>query len=148
MSIATITAGPPVLRLDVPQSLVDQTHVGASIIIRDESDLGGRMGRVVQVYPAMSGGRVRADVEVPGLTVNFVGRRVSVVLNIGSRPAIAIPRRFVSTRFGVDYVSLTNKDGSVASVPVQTAPTSDPGQLEILSGVSPGDVLTAERSVR
>lgn len=146
MSVATITAGPPVVRIEVPQSLVDQLRVGASITINDDSELSGRNGTVVEVYPAISGGRVRADVNVPGLTANFVGRRISALLNVGGRSAIAIPRRFVSTRFGVDYVDLVEKDGSAVWVPVQTAPTSDPGKLELLSGVSAGDVLLAPRS--
>lgn len=146
MSIATITAGPPLLRLDVPESLVQQLHVGAAVTINDESDLNGRHGTVVQVYPAVAGGRVRADVEVPGLTADFVGRRVSVLLDVGTRRGITLPQRFVSTRFGIDYVRLVGKDGSASWVPVQTAPTSDAAQVEILSGVSPGDVIVAARS--
>ncbi|HSR00624.1 MAG TPA: efflux RND transporter periplasmic adaptor subunit [Sphingomicrobium sp.] len=141
MSLATITAGPPILRLDVPQSLVQQLHVGAAVTINDEPDLNGRRGTVVQVYPAVAGGRVRADVDVPGLDATFVGRRVSALLDIGSRRGIMLPRRFISTRFGIDYVRLVGKDGSANWSPVQTAPTGDPRQLEILSGVSPGDVL-------
>lgn len=148
MSVATITAGPPVLRLDVPESLVEQLRVGAAVTINDESDLNGRRGTVVQVYPTVAGGRVRADVEVPGLTSDFVGRRVSVLLDVGTRRGITLPRRFVSTRFGVDYVGLVGKDGAAGWVPVQTAPTSDPGQIEILSGVSPGDVLVAAKALQ
>lgn len=146
MSLATITAGPPVVRVEVPQSLIDQLRVGARITIQDDSELSGRRGTVVEVYPAMSGGRVRADVELPGLTANFVGRRISALLNVGSRTTVAVPRRFVRTRFGVDYVDLLEKDGSAAWVPVQTAPTGDAVKLEILSGVSPGDVLLVARS--
>ena len=148
MSVATITAGPPLLRLDVPESLAQQLHVGARVRINDESDLNGRSGTVVQVYPAVAGGRVRADVEVPGLTADFVGRRVSVLVDIGARRGITLPQRFVSTRFGVDYVRLVGKDGSATWVPVQTAPTADASRLEILSGVSPGDVLVAARPVQ
>jgi RND family efflux transporter MFP subunit len=148
MSVATITAGPPLLRLDVPESLAAQMHVGAAVTIQDESELNARRGAVVQVYPAVAGGRVRADVEVPGLRADFVGRRVSVLVDIGSRPGILLPRRFVTTRFGMDYVSLAGKDGQAAEVPVQTAPTSDPGQVEILSGASPGDVLIGPRAAR
>ncbi len=143
MSVATITAGPPVLRLDVPESLAGQLRLGAAVTIQDQSELNGRRGTVTEVYPAVAGGRVRADVAVPGLAANFVGRRVSVLLDVGSRPGIMLPRRFVSTRFGTDYVELAGKDGSAMSVPVQTAPTGDPGQFEILSGVSPGDVVIA-----
>jgi RND family efflux transporter MFP subunit len=145
MSVATITAGPPVLRLDVPESLANQIRLGVPVTLQDVSELNGRSGTVVQVYPAIAGGRIRADVEVPGLTADFVGRRISVLLDVGSRPGITVPRRFVANRFGVDYVELAASDGSGTSVPVQTASTSDPGQVEVLSGVSNGDVLIATR---
>jgi RND family efflux transporter MFP subunit len=140
-SVATITAGPPVLRLDVPESLMDRIYVGSAVTIQDESELNGRRGTVVEVYPAVAGGRVRADAEVPGLTAQLVGRRISVLMDVGARRSIVLPRSFVTTRFGIDYVSLVAKDGSATLIPVQTAPTSDPERLEILTGVSPGDVL-------
>lgn len=148
MSVATITSGPPVLRLDVPESLVGQLRVGAAIEIQDESELNGRRGTVVQVYPAIAAGRIRADAEVPGLTADFVGRRVSVLLDVGSRPGITLPTRFVTNRFGVDYVKLAATDGSASWVPVQTSPTNEPGRVEIISGVSDGDVLIASRSTQ
>lgn len=148
MSVATITAGPPLLRLDVPESLAGQLRKGAGVTIQDEGALNGRRGVIVQLYPAVSGGRVRADAEVAGLSTDLVGRRVSVTVDIGTRPGIVVPRRFVSTRFGIDYVDLAARDGSAASVPVQTAPTRDPGLVEILSGASAGDVLVAGASAR
>lgn len=143
MSVATITAGPPVLRLDVPESLVDRVRVGTRITIVSEAELSGREGSVVEVYPAIAGGRVRADAEVPGLKADFVGRRVSANVEVGNRSGISLPRKFVSTRFGIDYVKLLDKGNSAVWVPVQTAPTADPDTLEVLSGVSPGDVLIA-----
>lgn len=143
MSVATITAGQPLLRIDVPQSLAPDLRVGATVLVRDQVDLGDRAGRVVQLYPAVSGGRVRADAEVPGLTTNLVGRRITVLVDVGNRRGIVVPQRFVSTRYGIDYVDLVSKDGMVMSVPVQTAPTNDPARIELLSGVSPDDVLLA-----
>ena len=35
-------------------------------------------------------------------------------------------------RYGVDYARVLAKDGSVTDAPVQTAPTGEPAQLEIL----------------
>lgn len=142
-SIATITAGPPLLRLDLPESLARQLGSGASVIVKDDGELGGSRGTIVQRYPAVSGGRVRTDAAVAGLTTDLVGRRVSVLVEVGSRPGIVVPRRFVSTRFGTDYVDLLSKNGSAASVPVQTAPVGDATSVEILSGVAAGDVLVA-----
>ena len=139
-SVATITSGPPLLRITVPQALAARLPVGAVVRVQDE-ELGGRQGRIVQVYPAAAGGRVTLDAEVPGLANNQVGRRVNVLVEVGTRRVIVVPLRFVETRFGVDYVLLVDRSGSSARVPVQTAPTADPARLEILSGLSEGDVL-------
>lgn len=147
-SVATITAGPPVLRLELPQSLAGRVRPGALVRIDDEGGLGQRTGRIVQVYPAMSGGRVTADAELPGLITDLIGRRVSVLVEAGTRSAIVVPRRFVSTRFGIDYVDLVGRNGAVSTIPVQTAPVADPNQIEILSGASAGDILLAADSRR
>ncbi|HET9427615.1 MAG TPA: efflux RND transporter periplasmic adaptor subunit [Allosphingosinicella sp.] len=148
VSVATITAGPPVLRLELPQSLARRVRPGARVQIGDEEGLGGGTGRIVQVYPSVSGGRVTADAEVPGLTTELVGRRVSVLVEAGSRSAIVVPKRFVATRYGIDYVDLVGRGGGVATIPVQTAPVADPDRIEILSGVSAGDVLLAPGPAR
>ncbi|MFM9935261.1 MAG: efflux RND transporter periplasmic adaptor subunit [Novosphingobium sp.] len=144
MSLATITAGPPVLRLDLPESLANAVHVGAAVTIaqQDLSD-GSRRGQVTQVYPAIAGGRVQVDATVPGLTTELVGRRVGVSIEVGRRKAIVIPRRFVSTRYGIDYVDVLSADRHVSAVAVQTAPASDPGSVEILGGITAGDTLFA-----
>ena len=49
--------------------------------------------------------------------------------------------RFITTRYGIDYVTLLAKDGSASQVPVQTTATADPARVEILSGASAGDTL-------
>ncbi|QDX27298.1 efflux RND transporter periplasmic adaptor subunit [Sphingomonas suaedae] len=148
MSIATITSGPPLLRLDIPQSLARALKLGTRVTVEDASELGGKTGTVVQLYPAVSGGRVRADVALAGLTTDLVGRRVGVRVALGSRSGIAVPQRFVTTRFGTDYVLLLGKDGRTSLVPVQTAPIPGSDSVEILSGVAPGDVVAAGKSGR
>lgn len=149
MSLATITAGPPVLRLDLPESLAGAVHVGTAVTIAPQ-DLpdGSRQGQVSQVYPAIAGGRVQVDATVPGLTTALVGRRVGVSIEVGRRRAIIIPRRFVSTRYGIDYVDVLSADRHVSAVAVQTAPTSDPGSVEVLGGIAPGDTLFAAGRVK
>lgn len=142
MSVATVTSGPPVLRIDVPQSLAGQLGVGAQFVIRDQAGLPDTTGKITQIYPAETGGRVRAEAEMTQLPTNFIGRRVSVLLGTGARAGIVVPRRFVSTRFGIDYVDVATKDGAMSTV-VQTAPGGNPAVVEILSGVVAGDVLVA-----
>lgn len=144
MSVATITAGPPVLRLELPESLAEQVRAGASVTVA-EGDLpeGSRSGHIVQIYPAISGGRVTADASVPGLSDRLVGRRINVSIAVGQRKAIVVPRRFVSTRYGIDYVDVVTADRQLTAVPVQTAPVADADKVEILSGVAAGDTLFA-----
>jgi RND family efflux transporter MFP subunit len=142
MSVATVTAGPPVLRLDLPESLAGQVKVGAQVLVT-AGDLpdGSRRGQVTQVYPAVTGGRIRADATVPGLSAELVGRRIGVSIEVGRRMALVVPRHFVSTRYGIDQVDVITADRRLAAVPVQIAPTVDADKVEILSGVAAGDTL-------
>lgn len=138
-SIATITAGPPVLRLMLPESLAASLRIGATVTLAEPVG-GDRVGHIVQIYPAISGGQVMADASVPGLSERFIGRRVGVAIETGRRTAIVVPRRFVSTRFGVDYVDIV-AGGTVTAVPVQMAPLPGTDAVEILSGVGAGDTV-------
>ncbi|KQX19696.1 RND transporter [Sphingomonas sp. Root50] len=149
MSVATITAGPPLLRLELPESLAGQVRSGAPILVA-EGDLpdGSRRGQVTQVYPAVAGGRLRVDATVPGLSTQFVGRRVGVSIEVGQHRALVVPRRFVSTRYGIDQVDVVTTDRRLSVVPVQVAPTADPDRIEILSGVAAGDTLFLARARR
>ena len=142
MSVATITAGAPVVRIEVPESLAANIKVGARAEVED-AGISGRavVGRIGIVYPAVDGGRIRADVIVPGLDSRFIGRRVAARIRIGERSALIVPRRFIATRFGIDYATELTKDAA-ATVPVQTAPAVGDA-VEILAGVSPGDTLIA-----
>jgi RND family efflux transporter MFP subunit len=144
VSVATITAGAPIVRLDLPESLVGKVRVGARIMLADPDMPSGSLdGQVSQVYPAIAGGRVRVDATVAGLATVSVGRRVSAMVEVGQREAIVVPRKFVSTRYGMDYVDVVAKDGALSSVPVQIAPAASKDMVEILSGVGAGDTLYA-----
>jgi RND family efflux transporter MFP subunit len=149
LSVATITAGPPVLRLDLPESLAGKVRIGSRIMINEQdSPSGSRQGQVVQAYPAITGGRVRVDATLPGLASTHIGQRVSVLVETGQRSALVIPRTFVSTRYGMDYVDVLTRDKALSSVPVQTAPAADPQMVEILSGIVAGDTLFAASAAR
>lgn len=148
-SIARITAGPTVVRLEMPEAQAGSLKVGDEVqLIAD--GLGGlpATGRVAQVYPSVTAGQVVADVTAPGLPESLVGQRVRVNVRIGERQALVIPRRYVSTRYGIDYVRLVGTDGAVSETPVQTTAAQDPGRVEVLSGVRPGDVLVPVETAR
>ena len=136
MAIATITAGPTVVRLDLPESLAARVHAGSRV-----SATGLNEGRVIKVYPSVQAGTVSADVDVPGIDGTLIGRRVATRVETGTRKALLVPAGFVTTRYGIDYVTVLAKDGRAAQVPVQTAPTAEPGKVELLSGAAAGDVL-------
>jgi len=154
MSIATVTAGPPVLRLMLPESVAGQVRPGARVIVDDPAlneggqnnagvPSGSHQGSVTQVYPAITGGQVRVDATLPSLSTQFVGRRVSASVEIGTRRALVVPRTFITTRYGIDQVQVVSEGKRLSMVPVQIAPTADPNMVEILSGVSAGDTLFA-----
>lgn len=141
-SIATITAGPPVLRLMLPESASAKVHVGSRVEVTDASlPEGSREGVVVQVYPSVAQGQIQIDARLPGLTPALIGQRVGASIELGQRSALVVPRRFVTTRYGIDEVRVVTPDKYLSSVPVQIAPTPDPQTIEILSGVSAGDTL-------
>ncbi len=142
MVIATITSGPLVLRLDLPESLASEVSTGSEVVV--DTGTGEELpGRVTRVYPSVAGGQVRADAQVPGLDNALIGRRVTARVQSGSKRALLVPQDFVSTRFGIDYVTLRSEDGSTTQLPVQTAPSAEAGQVEVLSGLSAGDTIVA-----
>jgi RND family efflux transporter MFP subunit len=136
MTIAVITAGPTIVRLEVPETLAGKVHAGSRVTAP-----GLAPGRVVKVYPSVNAGKVAADVDMAGIDSTLIGRRVAAKVEAGTRKAMLVPGSYVTTRYGIDYVTLLAKDGSATQVPVQTAPASEPGKVEILSGVNPGDTL-------
>lgn len=141
-SVARITAGPTVVRIELPEGQAQALRVGDEVQLAAE-DLRGvaTIGRVTQIYPSVTAGQIVADVTAPGLPEDLVGQRVRAGVRIGQRQALVVPRRYVSTRYGIDYVRLVSRDGAVSETPVQTTATSTGADVEILSGVRPGDVL-------
>lgn len=142
--IAVITAGPTVVRLEMPESLAGKVHSGSQVTASGIGN-GDAVGRVVKLYPAVVTGLVAADVEMPGIDNALIGRRIAAKVQTGSRKALLVPTVYVVERYGIDYVTLIGKDGTATEVPVQTAPTQVQGKVEILSGVSAGDTLGAAK---
>jgi hypothetical protein len=123
----------------LPESLATSLRMGAPVTLTDPID-GARTGQIVQIYPAISGGQVMADASLPGLSERFIGRRVGVALETGRRRAIVVPRRFVTTRFGVDYVDVV-VGSTISAVPVQVTAVPGTDSVEVLSGVGAGDTI-------
>ncbi|HBK07145.1 MAG TPA: efflux RND transporter periplasmic adaptor subunit [Acetobacteraceae bacterium] len=146
-TVATIGEQPFRLRLRIPERHAVEIKVGDPIRL-DAKQLGtesGGSGTLTLIYPRIEEGRVVADANVSDLGDYFVGDRVRVWINAGTRSGFVVPESFVNTRFGLDYVSLRQADGSTIEAPVQrgqdTSLPSMPDGLELLSGVRAGDVL-------
>ena len=150
-TLALIAAEHFILRLALPERHARYMHKGDPVRV-DVSLVDGsasKSGTIVKVYPQISDGRVLADAQVEGLGSYFVGERVRAWLATARRDRIVVPGVYVSTRFGVDYVRVRAKDGPRDVVVQRGAATSmDAGgkpvpALEILTGLSNGDVLVA-----
>lgn len=136
-SIATITAGPLVVRLEVPEAQGRFLRMGQTVEVEGLA----QPGVITQIYPAAAAGRIVADVAAPGLDQRGVGQRLEARLSLGERQAIAIPRRFVTTRFGIDYVRTLSPGGAAVEAPVQLGVDLPDGRVEVLSGLAVGDVV-------
>lgn len=145
-TVATVAQQNFVLRLDVPERHARFLRVGDPVRL-DGADLGlsaPSFGKISLIYPDVTNGRVAADATVGGMGDYFVGERVRVWVSAGSRSAIQVPEDLITTRAGIDYAKVWTSAGAL-EVPVQrgeehVAPGKPP-QLEILSGLNPGDRL-------
>jgi RND family efflux transporter MFP subunit len=142
-TVAKITAGPMVVRIELPEGQARALKVGDVIQLAAEDLRGaGAQGTISQVYPAVTGGQVTADVSAPGLPQDLIGQRVRAQIKVGERRALILPRTYVVTRFGVDYARLVRADNTVSETPIQTTAGPTAALVEVLSGLRAGDVLT------
>jgi RND family efflux transporter MFP subunit len=148
-SVADIAEQNFVLRLRVPERHARFLKAGDTIRL-DVAELGeserSHFGTIALVYPRIEDGRVVADAAVEGgLGDYFVGERIRVWISAGDRTAVVVPARFITARFGVDYVKVRSADKGDIDVPVQRGrdlPRPDlPDGIEILSGLDTGDRL-------
>ena len=147
-SIATITAGPLVLRLELPEAQGRNLRVGQVVTLSGDDLPGVTGGVIAQVYPASTAGRTTADIAVDGLASDRVGQRVVVGVPVGQRRALVLPRRFVATRYGIDFVRTVDRSGRVSEAPVQLGGPVDGDRVEVLSGLNAGDIVLAPERAR
>lgn len=139
--LATIGGGGFFLRLAIPERHAAALEEGAAIRITTE----GRetQGRLAKIYPRIENGRVIADVEVDGLDTAFVDARVLVEVPVGERQGLLVPQSAVSTRSGVDFVTVEAGGEAVerAVVPGEIVKREAGLFVEILSGLAAGDTV-------
>jgi hypothetical protein len=96
----------------------------------------------MRIYPELRQGSVIADATVQGGLTAFFGERVDVLAPVGERRAIRIPKDYVSTRFGVDFVRVAVGERFIDAPVALAGPLiDDQDQYEILSGLKPGDKI-------
>lgn len=147
-SVATITAGPLVLRLELPEAQGRNLRIGQPVTVSGEDLPGVTGGVIAQVYPASTAGRTTADVAVDDLASDRIGQRVIVQVSVGQRRALVLPRRFVATRYGIDFVRTVDRAGRVSEAPVQLGGPVTGDRVEVLSGLKVGDVVLAPERAR
>ncbi len=138
-TVATIGGGGFFLRLAIPERHAASLKQGAEI--RISSDGRTLKGMLAKIYPEIAGGRVTADVTVPNLDIRFVGGRLLVDLSVGERKALLVPAAAVSTRAGLDFVSVREGEATVerAVITGQHMPLDGADGIEILTGLAEGD---------
>ena len=122
---------------DDPERHAALLAAGASLAV--ETAAGTLDGRLAKIYPQIEGGRVTADVEVPGLSTDFVDARVLVRVPIGTRQAILLPAIAVSSRSGIDTLRVSSGGGETDRTVVLGERHGD--DVEILSGLAAGDAV-------
>lgn len=143
-SIAEIGGGGFFLRLAVPERHASYLEEGAEI--RIGSDEGETTGVLAKLYPQIENGRVIVDVEFAGMETDFVDARVLVRLPVGKSTALLVPASSVSTRMGLDFVTVQAADGTDTHRTVVTGGSRHMGDLEmieILSGLTAGEQVVA-----
>ena len=111
----------------------------------EAANAGGtvRQGTIIEIYPSITNGQMTADLQVVGLASDRIGQRIRAHIQVGVRPAITIPKRFIMSRYGIDFVRLVQANNQTSDVSVQTAPYGAGDAVEVLSGLRAGDVIVA-----
>lgn len=140
--IASIGGGGFFLRLAIPERHAGFLEQGAEIRIVSNGD--EHVGTLAKVYPLIENGRVIADIDLEGITTDFVDARVLVRVPIGTTQAIVVPRSHVVSRMGLDFVAVAGTgDGAVMRTVVLGRGHEIDGQqmIEVLSGLRAGETL-------
>ena len=142
-AVATLGGGGFFLRLAIPERHASALNAGDEIRIDGAGE--GAAGRLARIYPQIENGRVIADVAVEGLDEAFVDARVLVRLALGSRDVLLVPESAVSTRAGLDFVTVQGAHQGERAVMLGQRHIRDGVVLrEILSGLNDGETVVLE----
>lgn len=139
--VATIGSGGFFLRLAIPERHAGALTEGTALRIAASGQ--NLEGRIAKVYPQIENGRVIADVELADIDTAFVNARVLVELPVGERSAFLVPEAAISTRSGLDFVTIQQADHTVDRTVMlgDTIMRDDEARVEVLTGLTTGDVV-------
>src|SRR6056297_242456 len=139
-AVATLGGDGFFLRLAIPERHASALAEGDEIAIDGAGD--SATGRIARIYPQIDEGRVSADVSVEVLSDAFVAARVLVRLAVGSRSALLVPQDAITTRAGLDFVTVDAPQQGDRVVMLGQRHEMDGTEMrEILSGLSAGDTV-------
>ena len=141
--IAKLATIEGVVRLSLPERHAGQIEQGQTIELRLPARGGEQKQAVItKIYPVLRGGAVIADAVVDGGLSALVGERIDVLVRIGERSALRIPKTYIATRYGIDFVKV-HVGEHIIDAPVTLAnPVADAdGYVEILAGLHAGDEI-------
>ena len=139
--VATIGGGGFYLRLAIPER--HAAALGRDATIRIVAGGAETAGRLAKIYPRIENGRVVADVEVDNLDDAFVDARLLVEVPVGTRQALLVPASAVTTRSGIDFVTVAS-DGRADERAVVLGDAVDlrgEAMVEVLTGLAAGDTV-------
>jgi RND family efflux transporter MFP subunit len=146
-AVIVMATNDAVVRLELPEREARGLKKGDAIRLSDDAASGPveQDVRIREIYPQVRDGKITIDLDAGALKSSFVGERVRAKVAVGVRQSVVVPRAYVSTRYGVDYVRLEMRSGAL-DIPVQTGqavPMPGGGDgVEVLSGLRPGDTIT------
>ena len=135
-TVVEVTAGPMVVRIELPEAQAASLKPGGVVMLAPQ-DAAPIQASILQVYPSVTDGQVRADLSAPGLKADIAGQTIRALIKVGER------RAYIGSRYGIDFVRVIGTDGKVTDVSVQTSPITAGRPVEVLSGLNPGDVVVA-----
>lgn len=123
----------------VPEALFKNLRAGQAVPVEIDGQAGALTGKVARLSPAADPMThtylVKLDVAAPGLKSGAFAR---VLFPTGTRSMLAVPRAALLDRAGITGVFVVDAQGIAQYRMVRTGAEQD-GQVEILSGLNPGE---------
>ncbi len=88
-----------------------------------------------------------ADVEVSTLNSDFVNARVLVEIPVATRKALLVPQASITTRSGIDFVTVEEDGKSVERAVIlgETLEDGNAPMVEVLTGLKAGDAVVTPK---